>query len=102
MDTRKKLYSNVERLMNHSLSILYRFLFFVFIFGFCANVTICKSASAEIRPQIQELHGFLEDDRGTVYTLNNLKKGDTLYVYMTNTSGNLDPMLGLFKKRERS
>ena len=44
------------------------------------------------------MHGFLEVDQGTVYTLNNLKKGDTFYAYMSSTSGNLDPMLGVFKK----
>lgn len=26
------------------------------------------------------------------------RSGDTLYAYMTNISGNLDPILGLFKK----
>ena len=56
--------------------------------------------SEEISPQIQELNGVIEDGRGVVYALSNLKKGDTLYAYMTNTSGNLDPMLGVLKKAE--
>jgi len=59
---------------------------------------ISSAASEETKSQIQELNGNLEGGRGVVYTLSNLKKGDTLYAYLTNTSGNLDPMLGILKK----
>jgi hypothetical protein len=59
---------------------------------------ISRAVSEEATSQIQELNGFLEGGRGVVYTLSNLKKGDTLYAYLTNTSGNLDPMLGVLKK----
>jgi hypothetical protein len=59
---------------------------------------ISRAVSEEATSQIQELNGFLEGGRGVVYTLSNLKKGDTLYAYLTNTSGDLDPMLGVLKK----
>jgi hypothetical protein len=59
-----------------------------------------RAVSEELKPQIQELNGVIEDGRGVLYTLSNLKKDDTLYAYMTNTSGNLDPMLGVLKKAE--
>lgn len=53
---------------------------------------------AKTNEKIQELQGFLEGGLGMVYALSNLKKGDTLHAYMANTSGNLDPMLGLLIK----
>lgn len=62
--------------------------------------TNARVVSGEEKPQIQELRGYIEEGRGAVYTLSNLKKGDTLYAYMTSTSGNLDPMLGILKKAE--
>jgi hypothetical protein len=62
--------------------------------------TDSSALSEEIKPQIQELNGVIQDGRGVIYALSNLKKGDTLYAYITNTSGNLDPMLGVLKKAE--
>jgi len=57
-----------------------------------------RAVSEEAKSQIQELNGFIEGGRGVVYALSNLKKGDTLYAYLTNTSGNLDPILGVLKE----
>jgi len=46
----------------------------------------------------QELRGYIEDGVGIVYTINNLKKGDTLFLSMKHTGGNLDPLLGILKE----
>ena len=54
-----------------------------------------RIVSAETNTKIQELNAFIEGGRGVVYTLSNVKKGDRLYAYMKNASGNLDPMLGI-------
>jgi len=75
-----------------------RLLLLAIIFGICALVITGKSTLAETDPRIQLLDGFLGDDRGIVYTLADLKKGDIVYAYMTGTSGNLDPMLGVFRQ----
>lgn len=83
-----------------SLCRFLRVMTLVFILPTLLIWTDSRAVSEEIKPQIQELSGVIEDGRGVVYTLSNLKKGDTLYAYMTNTSGNLDPMLGVLKKTE--
>ena len=66
--------------------------------GICTFATTGDFALAETNPRIQLLESFLGDDRGIVYTLTDLRKGDTVYAYMAGTSGNLDPMLGVFKQ----
>ena len=48
----------------------------------------------------QELRGYIEDGVGIVYTIKNLKKGDTLFLSMNHSSGNLDPLLGILKEPE--
>ena len=48
----------------------------------------------------QELQGYIEDGVGIVYTINNLKQGDTLFLSMKHTGGNLDPLLGILKEPE--
>lgn len=48
----------------------------------------------------QELRGYIEDGVGIVYTIKNLKKGDTLFLSMNHTGGNLDPLLGILKEPE--
>ena len=48
----------------------------------------------------QDLQGSIKDGFGIVYTLENVKKGDTLFLSMKHTGGNLDPMLGILKEPE--
>jgi hypothetical protein len=45
--------------------------------------------------QIQEITGYLEPGEREVYDLPNLKRGDTLYVYMQRLFGNLDPLFAI-------
>ena len=71
---------------------------FLGIIGILFIVPLGLAYSAELHPQIQELHGAITEGQGRAYTLSNLKKGDTLYAYMANTRGNLDPVLGVLKK----
>ncbi len=81
-----------------SRSTIGRLLIYLLALGFFTLFPTGLSISAATESRIQELHGFVDDGRGIVYVLKNLKKGDRLYAYMTNTSGNLDPLLGILKK----
>jgi hypothetical protein len=44
------------------------------------------------QPRVQTLTGNLDAGEGEVYHLPNLKKNDTLYVYLARATGNLDPL----------
>jgi hypothetical protein len=44
---------------------------------------------------VQELHGSLAPGQSDVFRLKGLEKGQVLYVFMENTSGNLDPILSI-------
>lgn len=46
-------------------------------------------------PQVQTFTGYLDRGELEVYDLPNLKKEDTLYVYMARMSGNLDPLVAV-------
>ncbi len=48
---------------------------------------------AQAAPAVQELTGALAPGQTDVYLVEGLKKGQTLYGFMENTSGNLDPIL---------
>jgi hypothetical protein len=52
-------------------------------------------AFAQDGGSVQQLTGALELEDGSFYLLPGLERGDTLYVYMSGTSGNLDPFLAL-------
>ncbi len=46
-------------------------------------------------PRVQALAGYLDPGEREVYDLPNLKKNDTLYVYLGRISGNLDPLVAV-------
>ena len=82
----------------HLLSLCYRWVLFISVLILSVNAMSFTAVSADINARIQEIYGALEQDRGSLFTLKDLKKGDTIHAYMTNTSGNLDPLLGVLKK----
>jgi hypothetical protein len=75
-------------------------------------LTLVTGGQGEPPPaQVQEIIGYLYPGEREVYDLPNLKRGDTLFVYMQHLSGNLDPLfaiadsrynLNLFDERLRS
>ena len=48
---------------------------------------------------VQSLTGYLKANDAQVYTIPNLKTGETFYAYIEGTSGNLDPIIALVNKR---
>jgi Neurotransmitter-gated ion-channel ligand binding domain len=45
--------------------------------------------------RVQELTGYIDPGEREVYLLPNLKRGDTLYIYIQRLSGNLDPLFAI-------
>jgi hypothetical protein len=61
--------------------------------GLCIWFFFCAASGfAQNPPQVQTLTGYLDRGEREVYDLPNLKKNDTLYIYMARVSGNLDPL----------
>ena len=61
---------------------------------------LVQAAFGMTEGKIQELRGSIEDGVGIVYTINDLKEGDTLFLSMKHTGGNLDPLLGILKESD--
>jgi len=52
-------------------------------------------AWAQELPAVQEIHGSLAPGQSDVFRITGLVKGQTLYGFMENTFGNLDPILSV-------
>lgn len=65
-----------------------------------SNCLLIPIAMGMTDEKIQNIQGSIKDGIGIVYTLENLKKGETLFFSMKNAGGNLDPMLGILDKPE--
>lgn len=52
-------------------------------------------AAAQDNGQIQKVSGSVEAGRGFVYSLPTVRRGDIVTVYVSGTSGNLDPFIAL-------
>jgi Neurotransmitter-gated ion-channel ligand binding domain len=50
---------------------------------------------AQQPPPVQQLTGSLASDQVDVFRIDGLRKGQDLYAFMENTSGNLDPVLSI-------
>ena len=59
----------------------------------CFIIAAPLSLHAQDEPQVQLLNGRIEISEVMHYNLPDLQQGDTLYAYMRNKSGNLDPAL---------
>jgi len=64
-----------------------------FVFGF-------STVSAQDDAQVNEIYGKIESGMSVVYHMPELREGETIYVYLEATSGNLDPMVGLFSTKQ--
>ena len=69
-------------------------LIFVMIFSWASAIH-----AAEGPQQVQKFTDHLQPGESHYYNVPNLKKGDTLYVYVQRISGNLDPIVGVTKDR---
>ena len=68
----------------------------ILLFGWCIWLVLGSSPGlAQSKPQVQTLTGSLEPGERKVYDLPNLKKNDTLSVYLARVSGNLDPLVAV-------
>jgi hypothetical protein len=79
------------------------FRWFNFILVLFMSFTLCYSAALaqdEDEVQVNEIHGRLEPNRYLVYLIPDLKAGQTLYIYLETTSGNLDPVMGLISTQK--
>lgn len=64
----------------------------------CVGLILALAAAGQSAPppgQVQVAYGYLYPGEREVYNLPNLKRGDTLYVSMEHTSGNLDPLFAI-------
>ena len=66
------------------------------VFGWCIWLVLGAAPGlAQSPPRVQIFTGSLEPGERKVYDLPNLKKNDTLSVYLARVSGNLDPLVAV-------
>ncbi len=53
------------------------------------------AVQAQIEPVVQEINDSLGPGQSDIFRLDGLKRGQVLYAFMENTSGNLDPILSI-------
>ncbi|MFZ5447278.1 MAG: hypothetical protein ACOZFS_01375 [Thermodesulfobacteriota bacterium] len=58
-------------------------------------LTLAAGGQGGASPQVQITTGYLYPGEREVYHLPDLKRGDTLYIYMQRLSGNLDPLFAV-------
>lgn len=63
----------------------------------CALVLPWAQAGAQEAAQVQELRGEIQPGKLAIYQIPKLTAGQTLYVYMEHTAGNLDPLVALLE-----
>ena len=63
-----------------------------FVFGF-------STVSAQDDAQVNEIYGKIEAGASVVFLMPELREDETIYVYLEATSGNLDPMVGVFRTK---
>jgi hypothetical protein len=63
----------------------------------CCLLIISVPALAQTQARVDEISGRLEPDQIAIYHLNDLKSGETLYVYVEGTSRGLDPLVALLR-----
>lgn len=69
---------------------------FLVFFALAATIfSPISGAQAQNGPVVQELNGSLAPGQVDVFLISGLKEGDTLTAFMENTSGNLDPAIGI-------
>ncbi len=66
---------------------------FVILWVVVVTLLLPASALAQGNPAVQELDGSIAPGQQDVFRLASLEQGQTLYAFMENTSGNLDPLL---------
>lgn len=86
-----KIFGEILPLLNHFISCL------VMVgIMWSPGVALCSAQDKE--PQsgtVQVLTGYLDPGEREIYHLANLRKGDTLYLYIHRVSGNLDPLFAV-------
>ena len=66
---------------------------------FTATARAQEQAGAEPAGRVQELDGYASVGDNVFFTIPGLKEGETLYVYASATSGDLDPFVALLAER---